>query len=93
MPTINVQISNVKRKKNNISFTATSNNKVIERTLNIADIDSWPDFAAWLVNQEPDFVLVPDKEKSLSITFHAETFETEFGQTTKNVVDDVTVIE
>jgi len=73
MPTVNIQISDVKRIKDNVSFIATSNNKVIERTLDISDVDTWLVFSDWLINQDPDFNLDPDKEKSLDITFHVET--------------------
>lgn len=76
MPTINVQISNIKRKGNNVHLTITDSlNRVIERTLNRDDINNWNDFATWLVNQSPDYELVPDKEKNLSITFHTEIID------------------
>lgn len=73
MPIIDIQITDVKRVKDNIAFKAVSGNNVIERTLNFNDIDNWTDFADWLINQSTDYVLVPNKEKSLSITFHTET--------------------
>ncbi len=93
MATVNIQISNVKRKKDNITFTATTNNKVIKRTLNINDIDNWTDFSDWLINQQPDFELLPEKEKQLEITFHTEiVIDPENGEeTTIKVVDDVGV--
>lgn len=93
MPTTTIQISNVKRKKNNVSFSATSGTEVIERILNINDIDNWDDFANWLINQESDFDLLPNKEKSLAITFHTEIVtHPEFGDsTTIKVVDEVIV--
>ena len=77
MPTITINISNVKENNNgsSVSFTATdTSNKVIERTLQRSDINSWPEFAEWLINQDkPDYRLLPDKEVSLEITFHNET--------------------
>ncbi len=95
MPTINIQISNVKQKQTIITFTATDeNNQVIERVLDRTDIDSWTDFSTWLLNQNsPDYELLPDKEKNLSITFHTETvIDPEFGtESTIKVVDDVVV--
>lgn len=74
MPTITIQISNVKQKQSIITFTATdTNNRVIERVLDRSDIDNWTEFAQWLINQDtPDYELLPDKEKSLAITFHTE---------------------
>lgn len=93
MPVINIQISDVKRDRDNITFQATTGNKVIQRTLNINDVDNWQDFANWLINQQPDFELMPDKEKSLSIEFHTEAIidpETGTESTTK-VVDEVIV--
>lgn len=93
MPTVNIQISNVRCIKNNTSFIAIFNNKAIERTLNINDIDNWQDFASWLINQIPDYELLPNKEKLLNITFHSENVidpETGIEMTTK-VVDNVVV--
>lgn len=94
MPTINVQISNVKQKQDIITVTATDeNNKVITRTLQRTDIDSWDDFANWLVNQTSDYQLLPDKEKQLEITFHTETVIDPISglESTIKVVDDVIV--
>ncbi len=94
MPTINIQISNVKQKQSIITFIATDeNDRVIERVLDRSDINDWTDFANWLINQEPDFELLPDKEKSLSITFHTETVtDPETGsEATIRVVDGVVV--
>lgn len=94
MPTISVQISNVKQKQNIITVTATDeNNKVVTRTLQRTDIDNWTDFANWLVNQTPDYQLLPDKEKQLEITFHAEvSIDPVTGiEVSTNVVDDVIV--
>lgn len=90
MPTVNIQISNVKQKQSIIHFTATdTNNRVIERTLDRTDIDNWTEFATWLINQDaPDYELLPDKEKSLAITFHTET---DSEGNTVRVVDDVVV--
>lgn len=93
MPTIDIEISNIKRVKNNISFTATTGNKVIERTIDFNTVDSWQEFAEWLINQEPDYQLLPDKEKRLSITFHSETvFDPESNTEAQiKVVDNVGV--
>lgn len=98
MPTVNVQIGDIRRKGNNVHLVVTdlSSNKVVERTLNKDDINNWDDFASWLVNQDYDYELLPDKEKSLSITFHTETINVE-GPTgeiisvTVRVVDGVIV--
>ncbi len=93
MPTITVQISNIKRVKNNISFIATTGSKVIERTLDFSTVDSWQEFAEWLINQEPDYTLLKGKEKSLSITFHNEAFvdpDTK-NESTLRIVDNVDV--
>lgn len=93
MPIIDIQITEVKRIKDNITFKAVSGNNVIERTLNFNTVDNWTDFADWLVNQSADYVLVPNKEKSLSITFHTETLtDPETGiETTIRIVDNVIV--
>lgn len=87
MPTIIVNITDVTRVKNNVSFKATSGDAVIERTLNVNTVDNWDDFAQWLLDQQPDYDLLPDKEKSLSITFHTETLE----GVTRRVLDSVIV--
>ncbi len=93
MPIVNIQISDVKRVKDNVSFIATSGNDVIERTLNINTVDGWQDFAGWLIGQQADYNLMPNKEKSLSITFHTETvIDPETGEeATIRVVDNVIV--
>ena len=98
MPTIQVQLSDVKRRRNsnNILFTATDNlNRQIVREIDISDIDTWQKFARWLITQEPEFVTLPEKEKSLSITFHTETnTDPETGQEYSiRVLDDVTVLD
>ena len=91
MPTITVNITDVKRKGNNIQLTAQQGNKVIYRTLDRSSVDSWDDFANWLINQEPDFELLPEKNKTLEITFHTETVDTELGEVTVKVLDGVVV--
>jgi len=96
MPTINVQISNIKQKQNIITVTVTDeNNRVVNRTIDRNDIDSWTGFANWLINQQPDYQLLPDKEKQLDITFHTETVidPTSGLESTIKIVDDVIVTQ
>lgn len=103
MPTIQVQLSNVKRNlqpdgtpTNNVSFVAIvigTQNKQIIRNIDVSNIDTWEDFATWLIVQEPEFVLMPAKEKLLEITFHTETAVDDFGEEAPTMVlDDVTVL-
>jgi hypothetical protein len=95
MPTIDIQLSDVRRKQNNVTFVATdtASNKVIERTININEINDWNTFAQWLLEQTADFELLPDKNKQLAITFHTEIFtDPETGeQSTIRVLDSVVV--
>lgn len=94
MSTIDIQISNVVRVKDNVTFIAVDdNNRAIKRTLNIDLVDSWDNFADWLINQNPDYEVLPEKEKSLNITFHNEiSVDPETGEeTTFRVVDNVIV--
>lgn len=90
MPTITVNVTNVRRQPNSdiVEFTATYNDQVIERRIFLSEFGTWDDFANWLVNQTPDFVLELDKEKTLDITFHTETGPE--GETVR-VVDSVVV--
>lgn len=96
MPTIQVVLSDVKQRKgsNNILFVATANNgNQIVREIDSSQIDTWQSFAEWMLAQESEFVLLPDKEKSLSITFHTETLIDEFGNPySVRIVDDVIVL-
>jgi hypothetical protein len=87
MPTITVQITEVKRVQNNIIFTARQGDNVITREVDVGEFDTWLKFAQWIVNQAPDFVLQPDKQKSVDITFHTVT-NPETGLVTR-VVDSV----
>lgn len=89
MPTTNIQLIEVKQRPNtsNIVFTAQSGNRIITREIDISEFDSWQQFAQWIINQEPEFILQPDKEKSLSIEWHTETLEDD----TIRIVDNVTV--
>lgn len=74
MPTIQVDLIEVKQrpKTNNVIFTATQADKIITREIDVSEFDTWAKFAEWLINQEPEFIRLPDKEKSLSITFHVD---------------------
>lgn len=98
MPTIQVQLSDVKRQRGstNIKFTATdNNNRQIERMIDEAEFDdlTWTSFAKWLIQQDVEWELLPEKEKSLEIKFHQETIEDEFGnEITVRVLDSVTVL-
>lgn len=89
MPIANIQITQAKQIKNNITFTAQQGNNVITREVDVSEFSTWQQFAQWIINQSPDFVLLPDKLKSLSITFHTET-DPETGATTR-IVDSVIV--
>jgi len=94
MPTVNIQISDAKRIKNNVTFLAVADNDdAIERTLEFDLVDNWTDFADWLINQQPDYKMLPAKEKSLAITFHTETvIDPESGEEgTIKVIDNVIV--
>ena len=94
MPTVNIQINDVKRVKNNVLFQAVADNDdAIERTLEFGLVDNWDDFAEWLINQPADYVVLPGKEKSLAITFHTEiVIDPVTGEeVTVKVVDDVIV--
>lgn len=99
MPTIQVQLSDVKRQRGstNIKFTATdNNNRQIERTIDEAEFDdlTWTSFAKWLIQQNVEWELLPEKEKSLEIKFHQETLtDPETSQEyTVRVLDSVTVL-
>lgn len=98
MPTIEVQLSTVKQRRNsnNVILTATDNlNRQIVREIDISDIDTWAAFAEWLIQQEPEFVILPEKEKSLGITFHTETKidpETDREYSVR-ILDNVTVLK
>lgn len=94
MPTTDIQINNAIQTKNNVTFIAIDeSNGVIKRTLNIDLVDNWNDFASWLINQNPDYEILPEKEKNLSITFHTETeIDPETGEEgTVRIVDNVVV--
>lgn len=94
MPTIQVDLIEVKERPNtdNIILTARQENKIITREIDRGAFDTWEIFADWLINQEPELVMLPDKEKSLSIVFHTETvIDPETGQSSIiKVVDSVT---
>ena len=95
MPTIQVILSDVKQRKGteNILFKVTDNNdRQIVREVDTSQFDAWNDFATWLINQEPEFVLRPDKEKTLEIVFHSEIIDGETGPVNINVLDTVTVL-
>lgn len=99
MPTIQVQLSDVKRQRGstNIKFTATDNlNRQIVRMIDEGEFDdlTWANFAEWLIQQDVEWELLPEKEKSLEITFHQETnTDPETGQDyTVRVLDGVTVL-
>ena len=92
MPTIQIDLTEVKQRPNtnNVIFTAHQDDRVITREIDLSEFDTWGKFADWIINQEPEFVLLPDKEKSLEIEFHVEIDpETEASY---RVVDSVTVI-
>lgn len=94
MPTINIQISDVKRIKDNVLFQAIADNDdTIERTLEFELINNWNDFAGWLINQESDYTILPAREKNLAITFHMETvIDPETGEESViKIVDNVIV--
>jgi len=97
MPTIQVDLTEVKQRRgsNNILFTATDSlNRQIVREIDASNIETWPEFATWLISQEPEFIRLADKEKSLSITFHTETLtDPETGaKSTIRVLDSVEVL-
>lgn len=99
MPTLQVQLSDVKRQRGstNIKFTATdSNNRQLERMVDEAEFEdlTWNNFAKWLIQQDVEWELLPDKEKKLEIIFHAETVtDPETGaEVTVRVLDSVTVV-
>ena len=95
MPTIQVDLIEVKERPNtnNVIITAMQGDRIITREIDRSEFDTWEKFADWLINQEPEFILLPDKEKSLGITFHIETVtDPETGiETTIRVVDEVVV--
>ena len=97
MPTIQVDLIEVKQRfnTNNIVFTAKQDDKIITREINVGEFDTWEIFADWLINQEPEFILLPNKVKSLDITFHLEEIaNSEMSITTTiRVVDNVDVQE
>lgn len=96
MPTVQVDLIEVKERAgtDNVIFTAYQGNKVITREIDHSEFDTWETFANWLLSQEPQFVLLPEKEKSLEISFHFETIvDPETGQEiTVKVLDSVTVL-
>lgn len=97
MPTVQVQLSDVKQRRetNNVLFTATDNqNRQIVREIDATDIDTWTAFAEWMILQDVEFITLPDKEKLLEITFHTETVtDPETGEeVTVRVLDSVEVI-
>jgi len=99
MPTIQVQLSDVKRQRGstNIKFTATDNlNRQVERMIDEAEFEdlTWTNFAEWLIQQNVEWELLPDKEKQLEITFHTETVtDPKTGiESTIRVLDGVTVL-
>jgi hypothetical protein len=87
MPTIQVDLIEVKQRlgTDNVVFTAKQGDSIITREIDISEFDTWETFADWLINQEPQFVLLPEKEKSLSIEFHTEIIEDE----TVRILDSV----
>lgn len=97
MPTIQVDLIEVKQRfnTNNVIFTAKQDNKIITREIDIGEFDTWEVFANWIINQEPEFVLLPSKEKSLDITFHFEDVSDPLtgAIATIRVVDNVDVQE
>lgn len=86
MPTTIIQIVEAKRVKNNITLTAKQGDNVITREIDVSEFDTWQKFAQWVINQAPDFVLLPDKQKTLTITFHNETQEGVIVRIVDNVV-------
>lgn len=91
MPTVTAQIKNVRRYKDNVQFQAVSGNNIIVREVEASQFSTWEELAAWLINQEFDFALEPDWEKTLTITFHIETVvDPETGLSSQiRVVDSV----
>lgn len=92
MPTIQVQLSDVKRQRGstNVKFKATDNlNRQIERMIDEAEFSTWNAFVDWLLNQNVEWELLPDKEKLLEIEFHIE--QDSEGNNIK-IRDNVTVI-
>jgi hypothetical protein len=102
MPTIQVQLSDVKQGRrsdgtltNNVIFTATTSQGLqLTSEIDLSDIDTWPAFATWLLQQSPPFKVLPDKEKLIEITFHVETgTNPETGaEYSLRVFDGVTVV-
>jgi hypothetical protein len=96
MPTIQVDLIDVRQKldTSNVTFTAKLGDDIIVREIDTDDFASWEVFANWLINQKPEFIQLPDKEKSLSIEFHTEVVtDPETGEdATVRVLDNVTVL-
>lgn len=100
MPTIQVQLKDVKRQRGstNVKFTATDNlNRQVERMIDESEFEdlTWTNFAEWLIQQNVEWELLPEKEKSLEIIFHQETVaDPETGQDyTVRVLDSVSVLD
>jgi len=89
MATITVVLTEVKKRKtdSNIIFTAKRGNDYFTREVGPGEFATWQDFSKWILSQSPEFEVLPDKQKTLTITFHTETIE---GQTIK-IFDSVVV--
>lgn len=95
MPTIQVDLIEVKEHPgtDNVIFTALQGDRIITREIDRSEFDTWEIFADWLINQGPQFVLLPEKQKSLEISFHFETVvDPEVGEVTIKVLDSVVVL-
>lgn len=94
MPTVQIEIKEArKRDDNTVSFLAVNGNDIIDRTIDRATIDNLDALAEWIINQNPDYTLLPNKNITLEITFHTESEPDENGNMLSyRVVDSVTVV-
>lgn len=58
-----------------VEIEAEAGDNRIVRTINLDDFDTWEEFAAWLVNQQPDRVSQADWRRRLVVDFHVEQGE------------------
>lgn len=89
MPQVVIEIKEIVKRGDLVSFVAQYGQKIIKRTLAIDDVKDTENFATWLINQTPDAEGQPLLQRTLTIDYHTE--ETEEGS--YRVVDGVSASE